>query len=96
MEKFFGVGLILWLTWFGSISVAADTDQLPITVFRSGFIDQCTAAAGGRFYETNLDSGQILVRGQLRTSPARSKMARPPTSFFRRTWSGWTIYRREI
>src|SRR5882762_3091749 len=41
--------------------------------FRSGFIDQCTAAAGGRFYETNLDSGQILVRGQLRTRPPDRK-----------------------
>jgi len=49
MEKLFGVGLILWLTWFGSISVAADTDQLPITVFAAASLTNVLQQLGDGF-----------------------------------------------
>jgi molybdate transport system substrate-binding protein len=49
MKKFFGIGLILWLTWFGSASVAADADQLPITVFAAASLTNVLQQLGDGF-----------------------------------------------
>ena len=49
MKKFAGVGLILWLTWFGSASVAADADQLPITVFAAASLTNVLQDLGDGF-----------------------------------------------
>jgi molybdate transport system substrate-binding protein len=49
MKKFVGVGLILWLTWFGSTSVAADADKLPITVFAAASLTNALQELGDGF-----------------------------------------------
>jgi molybdate transport system substrate-binding protein len=49
MKKFFGVGLILWLTWFSSASVAADAGQLPITVFAAASLTNVLQQLGDGF-----------------------------------------------
>src|SRR5712675_3107229 len=49
MKKFVGVGLILWLTSFGSTSVAADADELPITVFAAASLTNVLQELGDGF-----------------------------------------------
>jgi molybdate transport system substrate-binding protein len=49
MKKFVGVGLILWLTWFGSTSVAADADKPPITVFAAASLTNALQDLGDGF-----------------------------------------------
>jgi molybdate transport system substrate-binding protein len=49
MKKFVGVGLILWLTSFGSTSVAADADKLPITVFAAASLTNALQELGDGF-----------------------------------------------
>src|SRR5258708_23118520 len=49
MKKFIGVGLILWLTWFGSTSVAADADRPPITVFAAASLTNVLQELGDGF-----------------------------------------------
>src|SRR5882762_9229329 len=48
-KKFVGVGLILWLTSFGSTSVAADADELPITVFAAASLTNALQELGDGF-----------------------------------------------
>ena len=49
MKRFVGVGLILWLTWFGSTSVAADADKPPITVFAAASLTNALQELGDGF-----------------------------------------------
>jgi len=49
MKRFVGVGLILWLTWFGSASVAADADKPPITVFAAASLTNALQELGDGF-----------------------------------------------
>jgi molybdate transport system substrate-binding protein len=49
MKKFIGVGLILWLTWFGSTSVAAHADRPPITVFAAASLTNVLQELGDGF-----------------------------------------------
>src|ERR1700731_1463257 len=49
MKKFFGVGLILWLTWFGSAGVAADAGKPPITVFAAASLTNALQELGDGF-----------------------------------------------
>jgi molybdate transport system substrate-binding protein len=49
MKKFFGVGLILWLAWFGSTSAAADADKPPITVFAAASLTNVLQELGDGF-----------------------------------------------
>src|ERR1700676_5636620 len=49
MKKFVGVGLILWLTWFGSASAAADADKPPITVFAAASLTNVLQDLGDGF-----------------------------------------------
>src|SRR5579863_923 len=49
MKKFVGVGLIPWLIWFGSASVAADADKLPITVFAAASLTNVLQDLGDGF-----------------------------------------------
>jgi len=49
MKKLVGVGLILWLTWSGSTSVAADADKLPITVFAAASLTNALQELGDGF-----------------------------------------------
>src|ERR1700736_2320106 len=49
MEKFFGVGLILWLAGFGSTSAAADAGKPPITVFAAASLTNVLQELGDGF-----------------------------------------------
>src|ERR1700676_1402451 len=49
MNKFFGVGLILWLTCFGSTSSAADAVKPPITVFAAASLTNALQELGDGF-----------------------------------------------
>src|SRR4030081_3590935 len=49
MEKFVAVGLILWLTWFGSTSVAADAGKAPITGFAAASLTNARQERGDGF-----------------------------------------------
>src|ERR1700738_645867 len=49
MQKFVGVGLMLWLTWFGSASSAADAVKPPITVFAAASLTNVLQELGDGF-----------------------------------------------
>src|SRR5712664_4732592 len=69
MEKFVGVGLILWLTWFGSTSVAADADKPPITVFAAASLTNVLQELGDGFTRQT----SIPVRFSFAASSALAK-----------------------
>src|SRR6202048_2199356 len=49
MQKFVGVGLMLWLTWFGSTSFAAEAGKAPITVFAAASLTNALQELGDGF-----------------------------------------------
>src|SRR6266404_5245934 len=69
MEKFVGVGLILWLTWFGSTSVAADADKPPITVFAAASLTNALQELGDGFTKDT----SIAVRFSFAASSALAR-----------------------
>src|SRR5216684_7915666 len=69
MKKFVGVGLILWLTSFGSTSVAADADKLPITVFAAASLTNALQELGDGFTKDT----SIAVRFSFAASSALAR-----------------------
>src|ERR1700731_1577643 len=69
MKKFFGVGLILWLTWFGSASAAADADKPPITVFAAASLTNVLQDLGDGFTKET----SIPFRFSFGASPALAR-----------------------
>src|SRR5712675_2997546 len=93
MKKFVGVGLILWLTSFGSTSVAADADELPITVCAAASLTNVLQELGDGFTKQT----SIPVRFSFAASSALARQIEngAPADVFFSADKDWMDYLQE-